>query len=101
MEGRTSTRNSNQSKYHLQIVHLVKSLLAVKELRSELKKSFWYSEEKTSIVFENLLDPNETNIETLTMVGKNYPEVFASNWDALKSFLEEVLEINNPKLHIA
>ena len=100
VDWKTSNRNNNQSKYHLQIVHLVKSLLAVKELRSELKKYFWLYDEKESTVFENLLYPNEINIEALTMVGKNYPEVFASNWDALKSFLEEVIEIDNPKLHI-
>ena len=101
IEIKTSTRNNNQSKYHLQVVHLVKALLAVRELKSELKKSFWgFESDRSSIVFENLLDYNETNIETLAMVGKNYPDIFWTNWRTLKCFLEEVLEIDNPKLHI-
>lgn len=101
IDSRIWTRNNNQSKYHLQVVHLVRSLLSVRELKSELKRSFWsFESDKSSIVFENLLDHNETNIETLAMAAKNYPEVLWCNWDALKCFLEEVIEIDNPKLHI-
>ena len=95
--------NPKYAKINLQVMHVVKALLSVKELKSEMREAFWWYDyvDKHKTVFANFLIPNETHLEALAMVGRNYPEVLYWNWETLKPFLDEVLQIENHKLHLA
>ena len=82
---------------------LIKACLSVRELRYEMNQRFWYldSTEKHSTIFNSFLELNEQNIEILTIIGSNYPEVFYRNWGTLRPFLEESLQCKNHKILVS
>lgn len=82
---------------------LIKVCLSVKELRYEMNQRFWFldSTEKHAAIFHSFLTLNEQNIDILSMVGRNYPEVFYRNWEVLRPFLEDAFYSQNHKMFIS
>ena len=66
----------------------------ISDLNKQITKEKFISSMVNSFnsFYQSFLVLSEQNIDILSMVGRNYPEVFYNNWEVLRPFLEQAFQ---------
>ena len=94
---------SEDQKILLWVFFVMKELFNIKELRHELRYTIlaFDDKNKNENFFRFILRSfDDVCVETLEMLGKNYPEMLTHNWELLKQFLNKIFSQSEYKLRI-
>ena len=94
---------SDDQKILLWVFFVMKELFSIKELRHELRYTIlaFDDQNRNKDFFQFILRPfDDVCIETLEMLGKNYPEILTHNWELLKQFLDKIFSQSEYKLKV-